>query len=382
MKGAAIAALRRCLPIALAIWTCSAQAEAPAEHRLALDLYAFSQGDQGGDPYRTEGFSYKAFAVDTQFPLNERCALRANGALSLIDNDALAELPATIDNAFVASASPKLLVLDSGAWVDVRAGDSGWTFSPGAYYHHQDGFWSGGLDLSARRELFDGNSALLLTYSFRGAITRQHRWDRGPRAFDHQLSHKLLTSWTQYLSRSWVGSLSLELGHQDGQLGSALNYVTLSDNAGRPLHLVDEILPRRRERAQVVVRARYSPKVGSSVGLDSSGYLDDWGVRHASLQPNLELPLVNDLRLRLWYRLALQQGTGFFRRHLLSAPQQRTQDSDLGSFLMHNPGLIIVVPLPPAGARLRWVVRLSGFGFYRDDGIYGAGGNLGVEASW
>lgn len=379
--GVSARAGRWLLPL-LAGWAAVVQAEPVAEHRLALDLYAFSQGDEGGDPYRSEGFTYQAFALDLQLPLGERNALRANGALSLIDNDPVAELPKTIDNAFVVSASPKLLVLDSGLWVDLRAGDSGWTFSPGAYYHHQDGFWSGGLDLSARTEFFDGNSALLLTYSFRGAVTRQHHWDQTPREFDHQLSHKLLASWTQYLSRSWVGNLSLELSHQHGQLGSPLNFVTVYDESGVPIRLVDEILPRRRQRAQLVARVRYSPTIGSSVGLDTSGYLDDWGLRHASLQPNVELPLLHDLRLRLWYRLAVQQGTRYFRDQPVELPIPRTQDSDLGGFMMHTPGFLVIVPLRPAGGRLGWIVRLSGYGFYRDDGLYAAGGNLGVEASW
>ena len=379
--GASARAGRRLLPL-LAGWAAVVQAEPTAERRLALDLYAFSQGDEGGDPYRSEGFTYQAFALDLQLPLAERAALRANGALSLIDNGDATTLPATIDNAFVVSASPKLLVLDSGIWVDLRPGDGRWTLSPGVYYHHQDGFWSGGLDLSARTELFDGNSALLLTYSFRGAVTRQHRWDQTPRAFDHQLSHKLLTSWTQYLARTWVGNLSLELSHQNGQLGSPLNFVTVYDESGVPIHLVDEILPRRRERAQLVARVRYSPAVGASVGLDGSGYLDDWGVRHASAQPNLELPLLGAVRARLWYRLAVQQGTRFFAGRPLDLPAHRTQDSDLGRFVMHSPGVIVTVPLRPAGSRLGWIVRLSGYGFYRDDGLYAAGGNLGVEASW
>lgn len=382
MSASATARRVRWFLALLAGWAAVVQAEPVAQHRLALDLYAFSQGDEGGDPYRSEGFSYQAFALDLQLPLGERSTLRANGALSLIDNDPLAALPQTVDNAFVASASPKLLVLDSGAWLDLRPGSGRWTLSPGAYYHHQDGFWSGGLDLSARRELFDGNSALLLTYSFRGAITRQHRWDRTPREFDHQLSHKLLASWTQYLSRSWVGGLVLEFAHQQGQLASPLNYVTLFDGDGVPIRLVDEVLPRRRERAQLVARVRYAPTVGSSVGLDASGYLDDWGVSHASLQPNVELPLLHDLRLRLWYRLAVQQGTRYFHEQPVALPVRRTQDSDLGRFTMHTPGVLVIVPLRPTGGRLGWLVRLSGYGFYRDDGLYAAGGNLGVEASW
>lgn len=369
------------LPL-LATWAAVAQAEPAGEHRVALDLYAFSQGDGGGDPYRSEGFTYQAFAVDFQVPVGTGSALRANGALSLIDNDPLAELPKTIDNAFVASASPKVLVLDSGAWLDLRPGGGRWTLSPGAYYHHQDGFWSGGLDLSARRELFDGNSALLLTYSFRGAITRPFRWDRAPREFDHQLSHKLLTSWTQYLSSSWVGSLVLELAHQTGQLSSPLNFVTVFDDHGAPIRLADEVLPRRRARLQVVARARYAPTVGSSVGLDTSGYVDDWGISHASLQPNAELPLLYGLRLRLWYRLAVQQGTRYFHERPVALPVHRTQDADLGRFTMHTPGVLVIIPLRPTGGRLGWLVRLAGYGFYRDDGLYAVGGNLGVEASW
>jgi len=277
-----------------------------------------------------------------------------------------------------------VLTLDSGAWIDfIPSASSPWKFSPGLFYHHQDGFWAGGLDLAVRRSLFEDNSALLVSYSFRGAVDKQKRWDARPAQFDHQFSHTLLVSWTQYLSKSWVGNLGIQLAHQSGQLGSALNYVTVFDQDAIPRRLVDEDLPRRRSRMQLIGRVRYSPWVKYSIGMDASYYLDDWGIHHESMQPSVELPLVWDIRLRLWYRLALQQASTYFTSQPTNDDGFHTQDSDLGRFVMHNPGLFLNIPLrEPSAGKLGWDTRLSAFGFYRDDDIYAIGANMGVVTRW
>jgi hypothetical protein len=364
----------------------------PNESHVGLDLYYFGQRDpgpggitvggvepRGGNPFRGEGFDYASGSVDLRFAITDDVALIGNGAVGWIMDDGAHPIPDTVENAEVTSASPDLVTLDAVAGVDLKVGE--WKVLPSFFYHHQKAWFTGGPNLELSRTLFEGNTVLFSNASLRGTLLRQRGYDGVKRGDGWQAALNLLVGWTQIWSPAWLTTVSAQYTRQSGRLHNVWNYVVLYDQFGAPFRLVDEHLPGVRHRGQLNLRARFSPWLAWSFGLDGSVYADSWGIYHGSVEPNLELPLFSDLQLRVWYRLSGQHGTRYLERTPTELVGYYTQDSDLGTFTTHSPGLLLAIPI----ARDRspaWEARVSAFGLYRTDRVYAAGGHAGVVTRW
>ncbi len=351
------------------------------DYYVAIDLLAFSQWDDGGDPLVDSGFRYEGASLDLKMKLNDQAAIRGTAVVAYLQNDPLKILPSTVANANVTSASTNFVTLDTSAAADLLSSDGKWIISPGFFYHHQWAYLAGGLDLDIRRIFAGGDSVLRLTYNARYAELHQVRWDGAPVDGDHRISNNAILAWTQVFSPHWIGNLGAQYTNQTGLLDSTLNFVGLYNSAGQPVLLVNEVLPRERNRGQVNLRARYSPWVGTSFGLDLSGYADDWGILNAAVEPSFETPIWGGSRLRVWYRVTDQKGTEYFTAMPQIAQPYMTQNPNLGTFVNQSPGLVVLVPLSQ-GKGGQWMLRASLLGFYRSDQVFGVGGSLGCSVEW
>ncbi len=345
----------------------------------ALDVHVFAQGDEGGNPYMREAFQYYGVRFAVTLPPRRRLGMRANSAFAVLSNDPPQAIPATVQNATTTSSSPTQNIFDVSVLVDAVLGKGKWTVSPGVYYHNQEDFGAAGGDLGFSGELSGGDTVLTFNYSFRAAFRKVVYWDSSHRGRDNQWTHNLLIGWTQTLSPDWILGLSAQFTRQDGLLIEPYNYVTLLDDRGVPVRLADEILPRRRNRGQLNARTRWSPRVGVSLGLDASVYLDDWLIYHGAIEPNVSFPLPSPVRWRLWYRFSMQRATRYFQKSPTAEHRYQTQDSDLATFLMHSPGLSVFILLHE-GRTAAWHLNLAVFGFYRDDGVMAGGVTAGTES--
>lgn len=365
---------------------------APGQSHIGLDLYYFGQRDPGNgatwsdgtaqagaNPLRAEGFDYGALGLDFALALTDTVRLRGNATGGWIVDGGEAPIPDTVVDV-VTTASPSLVTLDSQVNVDWRPGGGLWRVAPGFFYHHQKSFFVGGPNLDLSRELFDGNTVLFTNTNLRASIIRQPTWADVRPGEAWRVSFNSLLGWTQFWSRSLLTTLSLRYTRQSGELHSRWNYVGLQDVTGQVVQLVDERLPRVRHRGQVTLRARYSWLVGWAAGLDASLYGDGWGIWHGSAEASLEAPLPGQARLRAWYRLSGQSATRFFVTEPRNLGDYFTQDSDLGDFVTHSPGVLMSVPLEGRG--LAWELRASVYGLYRTDRLFALGGHAGVSASW
>jgi hypothetical protein len=375
--------VERALAAALAVSACvcgtTASAAPTSGQHVAIDLYAFAQGDERGNPLKAEAFDYGAMRVDLKMRMTPVVSFRFNASVARLRNAELQRVPSTVQNARVTSASTEILTLDSSIGVDIDLKDSPWHISPSGYYHHQNDFVSSGGDLAITRELAGGDTVLGVTYSFRIASPLIRRWNGRNDGRDISVSNNLVLSWTQTLSPSWLLSLNVQGTRQSGWLSEGYNYVALFNERGAPIKLVDEVLPRERHRAQLNARLRYTPLQGLVLGVDLSGYVDDWSVRQLAVEPSLELPLSRAIRWRLWYRLAYQTASRYYDERPLTETRYRTQDGDLGSFLLHSPGTLLTLPV---GEEQVWVARIGLYGYVRNDGIYGLGADLGMGLEW
>ena len=369
-------------------------APAHAENEAALDLYIFSQQDGGGQPYRAEGMVYGGLRLSLRYAFDPEFQLTLSAAGSLIENDPVAPLPSTIDQALTTQASSAIITLDAQILASWRPHASPLTLSFGPYYHHQRRFVSLGGDLRGELSLADGDTILGLGYSLRVAITKPRRWDDVIMEYDNLVSHSAVFAWTQTLSPSWILTLGGQATVQRGDMTDNFNYVVLYDPVtDLPTELGFERMPRQRDRGQLDARVRFSPLVGLALGLDTSIYLDTWKVLHGALEPSVEIPLTHDIRLRLWYRFSAQTRARYVVHHA-TAPDadpdpttagielatDMTQDADLDAFAMHSPGFLLRFPI--GGESLRWIGRLTGFAFFRSDGVSALGANLGLSAEW
>ncbi|MCB9727830.1 MAG: DUF3570 domain-containing protein [Deltaproteobacteria bacterium] len=378
--GSAPGLATRIAVVALLLSAAGAGRAAPAgDQHVTIDLYAFSQGDERGNPLKAEGFEYGAMRVDMKMRMTPAVAFRFNASVARLRNDDPQRVPASIENARMTAASAEILTLDSSIGLDIDPKDSPWHIRPSGYYHHQNDFVSSGGDLAVEREFAGGDTVLGVTYSFRIASPLLRRWSGRNDGRDISVANNLLLGWTQVLSPSWVLALSAQVTRQSGWLGESYNFVALFNDAGAPVKLVDEVLPRKRHRVQVNGRLRYTPRQGLVLGLDASGYLDDWSVAQLAVEPSLEVPLSRTIRWRFWYRLAWQGASRYFDSRPLAETRYRTQDPDLGSFLMHSPGTMLTLPF---GEERIWLTRLGLYGFVRNDGIYGLGADLSLGMEW
>jgi hypothetical protein len=351
------------------------------DHYVAVDLMVFSQWDDGGDPLVDEGFRYEALSVDARYKPTERLTLRGTAVVAYLQNNPLIALPSTIANAHVTSASTDFVTLDSSLAADLVSADGKWIISPGLFYHHQWAYLATGMDLDVRRILADGDTILRVAYNGRYAGIRQVHWDGSPSNGDHRITNNFILGWTQVFTPKLITNVGLQYTNQTGLLTSTLQFVGLYNSAGQPVLLVNESLPRERSRGQVNLRARYTPSLGTSFGLDASGYYDDWDLLNVALEPSVETPIWGGARLRAWYRVSDQKGTRYFMATPTTVQPYMTQNSNLGTFVNQSPGLTVLVPL---GERKggQWMLRSSVLGFYRTDRVYGVGGSMGFSVEW
>jgi hypothetical protein len=343
---------------------------------IRFDLYAFSQDDDPAQPLRNEGLSYFGARPSAVLELSPAVTLHANGAFALISNEDAAELPASA-GATVTSASSRVIAVDVSAGLEIRQPGSPWTFRPGAYYHHQVGWVSEGVDLGVERELAGGDAVLSFTVNQRVAFPKLRTWDGLDRGRDITATHSVSLGWKQNVSPAVVTNVSFQYTRADGFLGDSYNYVVLYD-AGTPIAVRDEILPNKRNRFQVSGRVRWSPRTGAALGLDASAYTDDWDVRHVALEPSAAVPLPGRLRGRAWFRWSDQDGTEHFRAAPRVERKYQTQDSDLGTFTTKGGGASLAVPVGDG----RWEWRVALFGLDRSDGMRAGGVDAGVVRAW
>lgn len=365
---------------------------APPPSYFGVDLYYFVQRDpgigatfidgpekKGGNPLRAEGFDYGAAGLDFRLQVSDEVALRGNAVGGWIRDEGEPPIPETVVDA-VTAASPSLTTLDSQLNVEWQPDDGKWQVAPGFFYHHQTRFFVGGPNLDLARQLNDGNTVLFSNLSLRAALVRQRTWRNTKIGDDWRVSANGLLGWTQFWSRSFLTTVSARYTRQSGDLRSRWNYVGIYDQTGRVRELKDEQLPRRRHRGQLALRGRYSWAVGWSIGLDLSAYADTWSIWHGSGELSFEAPLPARIRLRVWYRLSVQDGTKYFVEAPTAVGTYFTQDSDLADFAGHSPGLLMTVPL--GGDGLAWELRASAYGIFRSDGLFATGGHVGAQASW
>ncbi len=381
------------------VWAREALADPPIDSRFSahqpvfsidLDLSIFGQLDEdSGNRLAAEGFRYQSLGLEPRYRASDQVTLRGQAVGAFINNALPPASVRSVPRALVTSSSADFLTLDSMISVDWASQNRDWLVTGSAFYHHQWAYIGFGGDLDVRRSLNAGNTVLRAGYSGRYADLRGKSWKDpawvrdGP--VDFRASHNLMLGWTQNLSPSLVVSAGLQYTRQDGLLHNRLQYVGLFDSAGQLTGLVDEQLPRTRNRAQLNLRGRYSPVVGLSLGLDLSGYVDDWDLLNLAVEPSVELPLAPWLRLRAWYRLSGQQQTRFFVGTIDKQAAAQlpfiTQDSSLASFLMHSPGVTTLFLLPGTGEP-RWTLRVSVLGFARSDRVFAVGASAGVGAEW
>lgn len=355
---------------------------AEGDSSASLDLTIFSAGDDGGDPYKAEGMDYYGLRLAARVRVSDEVHVRAAAVGALLVNDAVQPVPPTVTGVTVTSASTTTITLDATAGVDIRPQGTGATLSVGAYYHHQYGYIAGGIDLGASQELFGGDTVLNATFSLRAAWPKRRMWDGDFFGWTRQTTWNVLVGITQNLSPSVVVGLSGQLTRQEGYLSEPFNFVVLFDEAGAPRDMVDEVLPETRTRGQVNGRLRFTPQVGTSLGLDVSFYADDWGILHGAVEPSVEMLLPLDLRLRLWTRLSWQQAAKYFVDGPVEVGDYATEDSDLGSFVLLSPGVLFIIPLGASPEELSWETRIAVFGFYRTDQMFAVGSTAGVVATW
>ena len=363
------------MSVALLALLGAASAAEPAT--ATLDVAVFSQADEGGNPYQTEAFTYTDTSLAVRGPVSERVSLRARASLGTILNQSVGTLPDTSDKVLTTQASPDTVLLDATAGATVKLG--AWTLDVGAFYHHQWAFISLGPDLTVSRELADGNTTVRVGWSGRGAsLEIDPTWDGRDLGRTERWSSTLGLSVSQILSPKLFVLVGGQLVNQLGFLGHRLNFVILEETADRDAD--DERLPDARHRGQLNVRLRYAPWAGAMVGLDSSGYLDTWGVRQVVLQPVMEWP-IGPVRINLAHRFSMQWGSRYFRTNQAIPHQFQTQDSDLATFHMHSPSILTRIALPSSG-RVAWTARVGVMGFWRTDGLWAIGGTAGAGASW
>ncbi len=341
----------------------------------SVDVFAFAQQDRGGQRHKAEGLRYLGLRSALDFAAGPTTLFRTMAALSFVANDDPADVP-RVDA--ITSASSRLVALDASVGLEHRAGDT-WTFRPAVTYHHQRGYIAEGLDLAIDRRLAGGDATLTATLQVRASFLDLETWYGTEAGSELAAANAFGISWQQNLSPSVTALVGAQYTRQDGYLGDSFNYVVLSDADG-PFAATSEVLPDVRHRGQVNARVRWSPRPDAAGGVDVSVYRDDWRLDHVSAEPSVSLPLPGGGRVRSWWRVSSQGAARYYRPRLSSVPLHRTQDSDLGDFLMNSAGVSVSVP---RGSRpFRDELELSIHGFTRDDGIRAAGANAGFRRRW
>jgi hypothetical protein len=351
----------------------SASAVHPLE--ATLDFFGFVQDDDGGQALKAEGMRYVGARATARFILDATTDLETSVATSFLSNESAADLPG-IDA--ITGASPRLLALDVSAGLSARRGEV-WTLRPALVYHHQKGYVSEGVDIVVDRDLAGGDATLTAALNVRVAFLALETFRGRDAGTELAGTNALSVSWRQNVSTTLVTQVGAQYVRQDGYLGDSYNYVVLT-SGGDPVAVTDETLPRVRQRGQLNGRVRWSLRPDAAAGADASWYFDDWAVRHFAFEPSLTWPLPGRGRVRGWWRVSNQEAAEHFRTEIQALGRFQTQDSDLGSFVTHSAGVVLVLP---RGARARAdEMELTLYGFTRDDGIRALGASTGVRRRW
>lgn len=395
------------------------------DNSAGLDLYIFSQQDDGGNPYQNERLLYYGTRANARLKVNDVLTIRPTIGIAQIEAGGKPDTPSTITNATVTSASQqasgsggatKYMPITTSMGFDIKPRGTKWTISPGLFFSYQDNYVSRGLDFSVSVELLNGNLIPSLSYGLRydsltsGELGFLGIFGIAPDMDDHggegeeeeeeeegeegeegartamlgmrtRVTHNLQVGFTQILSPQWRLNTSIQFTRQDGYLGAPNAVVTLYDG-DTPVLLSDERLPNYRNRFQFNFRVKYSPWLGISFGMDHSAYYDDWSILNLASEPSVEGYFIQDIaRWRVWYRFSYQDGTRFMRDHPQDKYKFQTDDPDLGTFTTQSGGALFYFDVAQWGS-LHWIVRVSGYAVSRSDGIWGFGALLGTEFTW
>jgi hypothetical protein len=380
-----------------------------AGDKIALDIFLFNQEDddagekhQGGNPILNEEFLYVGVRASGRFKVSNVIRLRPTFGISTIEPGSVAHAPDTITNgtdkltnATTTSASATNFTV-SGI-MEIKPVGSDWTYSPGAFFSYQPTYVSRGLDFSLGGELFGGNTALTFSYGVRwdsltggnlrvsgifgGGLQNEDGFNGFDRKLHNRYSHNLQVDFTQIISPEWRLNAGFQYTRQDGYLAEPNAQVTIYDG-DTPVKFSDERLPNYRNRFQFNQRVRYSPVLNFAFGMDHAVYIDDWGIGNVAVEPNIEGNFGReDARWRTWYRVSYQQGTRYLRERPQRTHKFQTDDPDLGTFNTHNGGVLFLFDMPETGD-LKWILRISAYGMYRSDHIWGYGALIGSEFEW
>jgi hypothetical protein len=351
-----------------------------AENEVSIDMSWFAQSDGGGNPAQREGVRYLGGRAFVKAKVLDELTLRGSVAVAKLEDGGTDEglkNKASITNANLTQASKDQQPVTVNLYADIEPAETELKITPGVYFFDQSDFSAAGGSLDLSIELAGGDTTPFVGFEFRLGEIELDYWDGTKRGDDDQKTFSFLIGVTQVLSPKVVTSLSAQYVHQQGYLSDPVNRLALYNAGGTPILLIDERLPRRRDRVQVNGRIRYSLAVGWSLGLDASGYADSWSVSNGALEPSLETRFFDDIAVvRFWYRVVLQDATKYFRDEPIREYRYQTGDSDLGDFISHGVGVLISLKLP-----LRKLIpELHGSLFYygRTDRVEGLQVSAGV----
>ncbi len=222
------------------------------------------------------------------------------------------------------------------------------TWAGRAHASSEYDYLSVGLGGSATVESEDRNSSW--TYSLDTYFDSLDliRFDGTEEGSDERISASAGVSWYQVLTPSAHATLGFTAAYQTGFLATPYNAVVNPDPNDPPNPNlanqangteITEVLPD--ERLRLSLHGRLRKRVGPSTSLELGGriYDDDWGIQSFTIEPRIYQELSENFRMSLRYRLYDQTAADDFAESFTTAPEFRTQDSDLREFDSSTIGL-------------------------------------------
>lgn len=208
-------------------------------------------------------------------------------------------------------------------------------------YSMEPDYWSHGLVLGTSLDFAQRNTTLDLTLF--GALDTVGR--AGDSLFrQDQQSFGGRASLAQVLDRETLVQLAWDITQVLGFQSSPYRYVAVGGagtcSSRAPLCLPEHV-PDARARQALLARARRALGSHFSTGLSYRFYLDNWGVRSQTLQPELSWLPVAEATVTLSYRYYTQGQSDFYRPRYLdpTPPAYLTRDRELSAFYSHQVGL-------------------------------------------
>lgn len=265
------------------------------------------------------------------------------------------------------------------------------TVSGGYRYSTEPDYWSHGATARAALDLRERTTTLALD-AF-GGLDEVGRagdpWFRAPLR-----SAGARATWTQVLGPATLADLSWETTGLDGYQASAYRWVAIGDEATcarGALFCVREQVPDRRWRHALNLRGRHALGDSLSLGLESRLYVDSWGVRSLTAQPDVAWLLSRQGTASLRYRYYTQREADFYRRQYVdldTTDGHVTRDRKLSPFYgqelgvsyvhewqISTLGIVLVTGLRASVGRLRY---LAFTGLHHVD-VLETTGSVGVD---